>query len=49
MKLEKSENPTMKWHRGLKNSNTVKHPPMSLGRRYFREQLKLLIKQKRKQ
>lgn len=48
MKQNKSENPTMKWHRGLKYSNTVEHPPMSIGRRYFREQLKRLIKQNRK-
>lgn len=49
MKQNKSENPTMKWHRGLKYSNTVEHPPMSIGRRYFREQLKRLIKQNKKE
>ena len=44
----KSENPTMKWHRGLKYSNIVAHPPMSLGRRYYRATLKRLIKQKKR-
>ncbi len=36
-----------KWYRSLKDSNTVVHPSRSIGRRYYREQLKRDIKIKR--
>ncbi len=38
-----------KWYRGLRDSNTVVHPDRSLGRKYYREQLKRDIKLKRKE
>ena len=43
-----SENPTMKWHRSLRDSNTVVHPPISIGRRYYRASLKKAIKEARR-